>query len=95
MGKSMFYKMSMLAVFLFSSCFLVSCQESREEDYEGYYIFGLDANETKVVFEKYSPVSEGTEELVVEFLGKMSDEPEDIYMKKAIPDVMWIFLLNF
>jgi len=86
MGKSMFYKMSILAVFLFSFCFMVSCQENREEDYEGYYIFGLDANETKVVFEKYSPVSEGTEELIVEFLGKMSDEPEDIYMKKAIPD---------
>ncbi len=86
MGKSTFYKIIILAVSLLSSCFLVSCQGSRDENYEGYYIFGLDANETKVVFEKYSPVSEDTEELVVEFLDKMSNEPEDIYMKKAIPD---------
>ena len=54
MGKSIFNKIIILAVPLVFSCFLVSCQGSRDEDYEGYYIFGLDANETKVVFEKYS-----------------------------------------
>lgn len=86
MGKSMFYKILILAVLLPASCFLVSCQGNRDEDYNGYYIFGLDANETKVVFERYSPISETTGELVMEFLNKMSDEPEDIYMKKAIPD---------
>lgn len=86
MGKSMFSKILILAVLLFFPGFLVSCQRNRDENYDGYYIFGLDANETKVVFEKYSPVAESAEELVLEFLDKMSNEPEDIYMKKAIPD---------
>ncbi len=58
------------------------CQKNSDED----YIFGLDANETKVAYEKYTPVSKNTEELVEEFLNKMSDKPEDVYMKKAVPD---------
>jgi len=62
------------------------CQKNSDEDYKGYYIFGLDANETKVAYEKYTPVSKDTEELVEEFLNKMSDKPEDVYMKKAVPD---------
>lgn len=62
------------------------CQKNSDEDYKGYYIFGLDANETKVDYEKYNPVSKDTEELVEEFLNKMSDKPEDVYMKKAVPD---------
>ncbi|MEZ3422352.1 MAG: GerMN domain-containing protein [Lachnospiraceae bacterium] len=62
------------------------CQKNSDEDYKGYYIFGLDANETKVAYEKYTPVSKNTEELVEEFLNKMSDKPEDVYMKKAVPD---------
>lgn len=62
------------------------CQKNSDEDYKGYYIFGLDANETKVAYEKYTPASKDTEELVEEFLNKMSDKPEDVYMKKAVPD---------
>ncbi len=62
------------------------CQKNSDEDYKGYYIFGLDANETKVAYEKYTPVSKNTEELVEEFLNKMSDKPEDVYMKNAVPD---------
>ncbi len=62
------------------------CQKNSDEDYKGYYIFGLDANETKVAHEKYTPVSKNTEELVEEFLNKMSDKPEDVYMKNAVPD---------
>ena len=53
------------------------CQKNSDEDYKGYYIFGLDANETKVTYEKYTPVSKDTEELVEEFLNKMSDKPEE------------------
>ena len=62
------------------------CQKNSDEDYKGYYIFGRDANEPKVAYEKYTPVSKNTEELVEEFLNKMSDKPEDVYMKKAVPD---------
>lgn len=62
------------------------CQKNSDEDYKGYYIFGLDANETKVAYEKYTPVSKNTEELVEEFLNKISDKPEDVYMKNAVPD---------
>ena len=86
MKKSAFHIILVLSVFLAAPCFLTSCQGKNGEDYDGYYIFGLDANETKVLFEKYSPVSEETYGLVKELLEKMSNEPEDIYMKKAIPD---------
>lgn len=63
-----------------------SCQKKGDEAYEGYYIFGTDTNETKVLFEKYSPLSKSTDGLVTELLGKMSEEPDGVYMKKAIPD---------
>ena len=86
MKKSVFYIILVLAVLLAAPCLLTSCQQRDSGDYDGYYIFGLDANETKVLFEKYSPVSEETLALVKEFLERMSNEPEDIYMKKAIPD---------
>jgi len=63
-----------------------SCGKSSDDSHSGYYVFGPDANETKVAYEKYTPVSEDTEEMVKEFLEKMSKEPDDIYMKKAIPE---------
>lgn len=64
--------------------FCSSC--GKDEKYNGYYIFGIDANETKVTYERYTPTSEDTSGLIEEFLDKMSNEQENMHMKKAIPD---------
>ncbi len=65
-------------------CFFPAC--GKDENYDGYYIFGIDANETKVSYEKYTPSSKDTNGLITEFLDRMSNEQEDMHMKKAIPD---------
>lgn len=79
MKASPFILICILTVLLCTSC-------GSDEKYDGYYIFGLDANETKVSYEKYTPVSTDTSGLISEFLDKMSNEQEDMHMKKAIPD---------
>lgn len=73
-------------ILMFFISLTASCQKKDNESYDGYYIFGPDANETKVLFEKYCPLSENTDGLIAEFLSKMSEEPGGVYMKKAIPD---------
>lgn len=62
-----------------------SCGKKGEE-YNGYYIYCVDASDTKVVYEQYSPNAEKGTKLVREFLAQMQEEPADISMKKAIPD---------
>ncbi|MDO4167779.1 MAG: GerMN domain-containing protein [Eubacteriales bacterium] len=58
----------------------------RQQEYNGYYIFCVDANETKVQYEKYTPKHSKTDQVIQEFLDQMQIEPKDISMKKAIPD---------
>ncbi len=58
----------------------------RQKEYEGYYIFCVDANETKVQYEKYTPKSSKTDQVIQEFLNQMQKDPKEISMKKAIPD---------
>lgn len=62
-----------------------SCGKT-EEEYNGYYIFGVDASDTKVTYEKYSPKAKNGTDMVKEFLEQMQEEPTDIAMKKAVPD---------
>lgn len=57
-----------------------------KETYNGYYIFGVNATETKVSYEKYKPKSDSSLDLIEEFIKKMQQEPHDLSMKKAIPD---------
>lgn len=75
---------SFILICILAICVCSSC--GKDEKYEGYYIFGIDANETKVAYEKYTPHSENTTGLIKEFLEKMSTEQEDMHIKKAIPD---------
>lgn len=62
------------------------CSQKKEQEYTGYYIFCPDANEMKVGYEKYTPKAKDALELVEEFLKEMKGEPEDISLKKALPD---------
>lgn len=85
-----------ILLLLLLAFFLVSLLRQQKKEYHGYYIFCLDANETKVNFEPYKPENSGAEELIQEFLEKMQQEPSDISMKKAIPDNVSVdeFLLS-
>ncbi len=75
-----------IVLIFLSSLILISCGKKKQEEYNGYYIFGLDANGTKVLFEKYTPKAKETSDIVKEFIERMKKEPDDIAMKKAIPD---------
>lgn len=74
-------------IFLFSAVLLssVGCGK-KTESYDGYYVYCMDTNETKVEGEEYTPKAEETNELIKEFLKKMDQEPENISLKKAIPE---------
>ena len=67
-------------------CFSSGCGKTKEEGYNGYYIYCLDTNETKVTAEKYTPKEKNNKKLIREMLKRMQKEPEDISLKKAIPD---------
>ena len=67
-------------------CFSSGCGKTKEEGYTGYYIYCLDTNETKVTAEKYTPKEKNNKKLIREMLKRMQKEPEDISLKKAIPD---------
>lgn len=76
----------LLAGLLIAGFFIFRACTRNDSVYNGYYIFCIDSNETKVDFEKYKPKSQDTDGLIQEFLNKMQKEPSDISMKKAIPD---------
>ena len=56
------------------------------KDYTGYYIYCINAAETKVTYEKYAPKNKKGETLIKELLHNLQKEPSDVSMKKAIPD---------
>ncbi len=67
-------------IFSLSSC-------GKKETYKGYYVYGLDANEKKVMYEKCNISSEDkTAKSIKKFIRKLQREPDNINMKKAIPD---------
>lgn len=85
-----------ILLLLLIALFLIFVLRHQKKTYHEYYVFCLDANETKVQFEPYQPKSSKAEELVQEFLEKMQQDPSDISMKKAIPDNVSVdeFLLS-
>lgn len=62
------------------------CSSDKQQEYKGDYIFCLDANETKVAYEKYTIKAKEKRLQVAELLKKMQQEPSDISLKKAFPD---------
>lgn len=65
---------------------LPGCSRGQKEEYQGDYIFCLDANETKVKYLEYSTKSSEKTELVDEYIQQLQKEPSDISKKKAFPD---------
>ena len=88
MNNSSFRKISLIFVcFITMTLILTGCKSKKsKETYNGYYIFGINATETKVSYEKYKPKSDSSLRLIDEFIKKMQQEPHDLSMKKAIPD---------
>lgn len=80
--KICFYFLVMMACCLLGS----GCSGKDNEEYTGEYIFCLDANETKVGFEKYTLQQNNPNDQIKELLKKLKTEPSDISLKKAIPD---------
>lgn len=89
-GKASNYSKSLLFIFpcvlSFFMLFFTGCSEEKPSEYDGYYIYGLDANETAIMSEKYSPKAVSGKQLIKETLERMQKEPDDIAMKKVIPD---------
>lgn len=88
MNSSLFRKTaSVFICFITVSFILTGCKSKKNNStYNGYYIFGINATETKVSYEKYKPKSDSSKKLIDEFIKKMQQEPHNISMKKAIPD---------
>lgn len=87
-GTAYLVRFRFFLLFLFAgfAFFLVSCSKKGQDNYEGYYIYCLNTNETKVSGEKYTPKEKDTDKLISELMGRLEKEPEDISLKKAIPD---------
>lgn len=80
------YAFSILFAVICISIFLTSCGKKSDKEYNGYYIYCLDTNETKVTAEKYTPKGKNTNKIIRELINRMEKEPDDISFKKAIPD---------
>jgi germination protein M len=68
------------------ACLCCGCSFQKKQEYTGNYVFCLDANETKVTFEEYTPKAKKRDKLVKEYLEQLQTEPEDISLRKALPD---------
>lgn len=64
---------------------LCACS-GKNEEYKGYYIYCVDANETRIEGEKYTPKAKETDKLIQEFLNRLTKDPQNISLKKAIPE---------
>lgn len=75
-----------LFVILCFCLLFTGCGKRKNTGEGGFFVYCLDANDTKVAFEEYTPKEENTDELIRELIQRMEKEPKDISMKKAIPD---------
>lgn len=80
------YTFLLFLVFFYISFLFTGCDKENNEEYNGYYIYCLDTNETKVTAEKYTPKGKNTNQIIHELIKRMEKEPNDISFKKAIPD---------
>jgi len=70
---------------------MVGCSNNKEANTlkktdNDVFIYYMDKNETKIESEVYTPINSTTEELAVELLGELKEEPKNLSLKKAWPD---------
>lgn len=80
------YERLLFFLLLLFCLIFTGCGKKTSIGEEGFFIYCLDANDTKVAFEEYKPKGENADELIRELIQRMEKEPKDISMKKAIPD---------
>ncbi|MCR5624208.1 MAG: GerMN domain-containing protein [Lachnospiraceae bacterium] len=81
-------KYLILCAFAFVILFSVtSCTNNKPvEEYNGYYLYGIDAKNTQVVSSQYTPESEEVDKLIEEYIEKMKEIPESAKVKQVIPE---------
>ncbi len=73
--------LSLMGMFL-----LAGCGRKKQADYNGKYIYYIDANETKLVYEEYTPKNDQTEKQIEEYIRQLQKDPSDIAKKKVLLD---------
>jgi len=79
-------RMVLFTIFFGFCLLLAGCGKRENNDAEGFSVYCLDANDTKIASEKYTPKGKDTDSLILELVGRMGKEPKDISLKQAIPD---------
>ncbi len=87
-------KLTLTFLLLLFGVFVVGgCSEKQKDsanDEKGPFVYCIDQAETKIVKVKYTPVEKTKEKLVKEYLQALSTEPDDITLKRAIPDGTYV-----
>lgn len=76
----------LLMVFFVTSAFFTGCKKDQEKTADGYQIYYLNAEQTKITGKAYEAKNKDTEKLVAEFLGALAKNPEDVDYRKPIPN---------
>ncbi|SHJ85709.1 germination protein M [Anaerocolumna jejuensis DSM 15929] len=87
-------KLSLTFLLLLPGILLLGGCSKNEKDTadsaKGPFVYCMDQAETKVVEAKYTPEAKNKEGLIREYLEALSVEPEDITLKRAIPDGVYV-----
>ncbi len=73
---------------LFAACAFIfsGCSNTKKDNYNGYYVYYLNANESKVDYVKYTPKAHKQSSLINEMIKMLKEKPDNISMKKVISD---------
>ncbi len=78
----------LFGVFVIGGCSVKQKDSSKDE--KGPFVYCIDQAETQIVKVKYTPTEKTKEKLVKEYLQALSTEPDDITLKRAIPDGTYV-----
>ncbi len=80
------YKKEAIGILILCSCFFFSGCKKKEkmEGSDSYQLFYVNKEETKVVAQQYEAGSKTVEELVIEFLGALDTDSENVDLKKPL-----------
>lgn len=84
--NSIFLLLLVLSLFVFIGCNYEQKENNTKKSDKDVFIYYTDKNEMKVESEVYTPINQTTEEIAVELLGKLKEEPKNSSFKKAWPE---------
>lgn len=83
--KKIVYGILLILIFLLCGGLLTSCRKNREEESD-YYIYYLNQEKTKIVRTAYEPSASKTEDLIEEYIEKISEETNSVDYRKVFPN---------